>query len=245
MGVSKINTELTPDFTKIQNEFEHKFAPAFSIELSKLIANHFEIGTDLNLTLLKGDTYNPQFSAEGVHPEMKDPITEPVEYSTRLFGQKFFVGYYLREFEYFQNRLRLEPFLRAGMGYSSYTSKFRYIDAPKDELIFGKNAGDFKYWNYIKPVFFASAGIRAYQSRHFIVNTTLTLNYAPSDFLDAVHNYNDDTVASELERRKQFDIRGIYTEFKMGIFYHSNELGNHKSRKGKYKVPVMPFSGKK
>lgn len=245
LGMAKVNTELTPDFTKIPNEFEHKTAPAFSIELSKLIANHFEIGTDVHLTLLKGDTHDPQFSAEGIHPALKEPITDPVEYSTQLFGQKFFVGYYPRAFEYFQSSWRLEPFLRAGIGYSSYTSKFKYIDAPKDELIFGKNAGDFNYFNLIKAVYFASAGVRTYQSRHLIINTSVSLNYSPYDFLDAVHNYNDDISGTEYERRNQFDIRGIYTEFKVGIFYHSNELGKHKSRKGKYKVPVMPFSGKK
>ena len=245
LGIAKMNTELTPGFKKIPNEFEHQLAPAFSIELSKLIANHFEVGTDVHLTTLKGDTYDPQFSAEGVHGKMINPITDPVEYSTRLFGQKFFAGYYFRAFEYFQTPWRLEPFIRAGIGYSSYTSKFKYIDAPDDELIFGKNTGDYKYWTLIKAVYFVSAGVRTYQSRHFIINTSVSLNYSPYDFLDAVHNYNDDYSASEWERRKDYDIRGIYTEFKIGIFYHSNEIGKHKSRKGKYKTPVMPFSGNK
>ncbi|HYQ57385.1 MAG TPA: hypothetical protein VEP89_08545 [Draconibacterium sp.] len=245
LGAAKVNTELTPDYTRILNEFDHKIAPAFSVELSKLIANHFEVGTDVHLTFLKGDTDDPQFSAEGIHPEMRDPITEPVEYSTQLFGQKFYLGYYFRKYEYFRYPWRLEPFIRAGMGYSSFTSKLNYIDAPNDELIFGKNTGDFNTYNIIRAVYFASAGVRSYQSRHFIINTTVTLNYSPCDFLDAVHNYNDDINASEWDRRNDFDIRGIYTEIKVGIFYHSNELGNHKSRKGKFQKPVMPFSGSK
>ncbi|MDX8339313.1 hypothetical protein SLH46_08985 [Draconibacterium sp. IB214405] len=244
LGMAKVNTELTPDFTKIPNEFDHKMAPAFSIELSKLIANHFEIGTDVHLTYLKGETYDPQFSAEGIHPAMLLPISDPVEYRTQLFGQKFFVGYYFRKFDYFTRPMRLEPFIRAGLGYSSYTSKFSYIDAPGDELIFGKNTGAFNYWNLTKSLYFVSAGIRTYQSRHLIINTSIALNYSPYDFLDAVHNYNNDIGNSEYNRRTDYDIRGLYTEFKIGIFYHSNELGKHKSRKGKYNQPVLPFSGK-
>ncbi len=244
LGLSKVNTELTPGFKTIPNEFTHKMAPAFSIELSKLIGDHLEIGTDVHLTFLKGDTDDPQFSAEGIHPEMRDPITEPVEYRNQLFGQKFFLGFYFRRFEYFNHAWRLEPFLRVGGGYNTYTSKFRYIDAPDDELIFGKNAGRFNYWNLLTGVYFASAGIRTYKTRHLIINTTFTINYSNYDFLDVVHNYNDDVGSSEYTRRTDYDIRGIYTELKIGIFYHSNELGKHKSRKGKYKQPVMPFSGR-
>jgi len=237
LGFAKINTELTSNFKPIANEFNHKQSPAFDVELSKLILNHWEIGTNAYLTMLKGDTDDPQFSAEGVHPEMIDPITEPVEYINQLFGQKFFLGYYFRDFERYDHPLRLEPFLRIGGGYSSYTSEFKYIDALDDKLIFGKNAGRFKNFKLIQRLWFMSAGVRTYINNHLIINTTVTVNYSGYDFLDVVHNYNADGTHRE--------VHGLFTEFKIGIFYHSNELGKHKSRIGQFKTKDLPFSGKK
>jgi len=237
LGIAKINTELTSNFKPIANEFNHKQSPAFDVELSKLIHKHWEIGTNTYLTILKGDTDDPQFSAEGIHWEMIDPITEPVEYTNQLFGQKFFLGYYFRKSLRYKTPWRLEPFLRIGGGYSNYTSKFKYIDAPNDELIFGKNAGNFKNFKLINNLWYMSGGIRTYTNNHLIINTTVTVNYSGYDFLDVVHNYNAD--------RTHRDVRGIFTEFKIGIFYHTNELGSHKSRIGQFKVKYLPFSGKK
>ncbi|WP_297087905.1 hypothetical protein [uncultured Draconibacterium sp.] len=235
-GMAKVSTELTPGFKTVPNEFNHKFAPAVSLELSKLLGNHFEIGTDVNLTLLKGDTDNPQFSAEGIHGAMKDPIAEPVEYNNQLFGQQLFVSYYFRTFEAYSPGYRLEPFVRTGIGYQAYTAGFKYIDAPDDELIFGKNKGNYKKYELFEAVYFVALGVKTKFSNHFFMNTTVSFNYSNYDFLDVVHNYNSDGSFA--------DLRGLYTAFKIGFFYQSNEIGKHKSRRGQYNKPVLPFSGK-
>jgi hypothetical protein len=235
-GLAKVNTEITPDFKSTPNEFTHKMAPAFDLELSKLLFDHWELGTNFSLTFLKGDTDNPDFSAEGVHAAMLNPITEPVEYKNRLVGQKLFIAYYFRSFERYEHLLKPEPFVRFGIGYDAFTSQFKYTDAPDNELIFGKNTGKYKAAKLFSNNLFFAVGIKSYTSNHLFFTTSFTLTYSDYDFLDVVHNYNPDGTHAEL--------RGIYSEIKIGIFYHSNEIGRHKSRRGHFKREPLPFSGK-
>lgn len=236
LGFAKVNTEITPDFKTTSNEFTHKTAPAFDLELSKLMFDHWELGTDFSVTFLRGDTENPVFSAEGIHPAMLTPITEPVEYKNLLVGQKIFIAYYLRSFERYEYPLKLEPFVRLGIGYDTFTSQFKYIDAPDNELIFGKNSGKYKAAKLFSNNLFLAFGIKTYTTNNLFFTTSFTLTYSDYDFLDVVHNYNPDGTHAEL--------RGIYSEFKIGIFYHSNEIGQHKSRRGHFKREPLPFSGK-
>ncbi|WP_346857520.1 hypothetical protein [uncultured Draconibacterium sp.] len=236
LGIAKVNTEITSGFKSTPNEFMHKVAPAFDLELSKLLFDHWELGTDFSITFLRGDTDNPNFSAEGIHPSMLSPVTEPVEYKNQLLGQKVFVGYYFKSIERYEYPFKLEPFIRLGIGYDAFTSQFKYIEAPDNELIFGKNTGKYKAAKLFSNNLFITMGIKSYTSNHLFFTTTFSLIYSDYDFLDVVHNYNADGTHANL--------RGIYSEIKLGIFYHSNELGKHKSRKGHYSKEVLPFSGK-
>lgn len=233
VGASKMMTEITPDFKEHLTEFDHKPGLTIDLEISKLLLNHWEIGTDIFLTNLRGENDNPDFTAEGFHYKMKDPIDDPVEYTNRLTGQRFFVGYYFRSFENINALFTPEPFLRAGIGYLQYGVELKYQD-PELGSIFGKGTGDFTNFSTSSMLFFLSAGVKSYFSPNFFINTTLSCNYTNYDFLDGVYNYyNDGTRA---------DLRGIYTEFKLGFYFQTN--GSGKSRrhgKGSSANP-LPFS---
>jgi len=232
-GVSKLVTEVSSDFKEHITEFDNKPGFAIDLEVSKLLLRHWEIGTDVDLTNLKGDTDNPDFSAEGIHYKMKNPIEDPVEYSNRLIGQKFFIGYYFRSFENIATTWMPEPFLRAGIGYIQYAVDLKYKD-PELGTIFGKGTGEYADLSTSSMVLFLSAGVKSYISPNFFVNTTFTCNYTNYDFLDGVYNYNSDGTRS--------DLRGIYTELKLGFYFQSNGSGKG-SRRGKSNMRnPHPFS---
>ncbi len=215
-----MHTEITPNFKGRLTEFNHQAAPAFDFEISKLLGNHWEIATDLNLTYLKGYTDNPEFTAEGVQPYLITAITDPVEYSNKLLGQKISAGYYLRAFERYGDNLRLEPFVRIGAGYQRYTTQLKYSDT--GTLIYGINTGSFKDIKLTRNNFYFSGGVKTHISGHFFISLIYTFNYVNYDFLDAVHNYYSDGTFA--------DLRGLYSDFKIGVFYHF--YGKNK-RKGK------------
>lgn len=233
IGVSKMITEITPDFKEHLTEFDHKPGLAIDLEISKLLPNHWEIGTDIYLSNLRGENDNPDFTAEGFHYRMKDPIDDPVEYANRLMGQKFFVGYYFRSFENTSALFIPEPFLRAGIGYIQYGVEVKYQD-PELGSIFGKGTGDFTNLSTSSMLFFLSAGVKSYLSPNFFVNTTVSCNYTNYDFLDGVYNYYSDGTRA--------DLRGIYTELKIGLYFQTNGSGkSHRHIKGSSADP-LPFS---
>jgi len=230
IGTSMILTEVSPDFSTRVNEFNHQPGFIFEPELNKLIGNHLEVGTTFTLTFLKGKTDNPEFSAEGFHVSMINPITEPVQYKTRLMGQRFYLGYYFRSFEKINHPYEIEPFIRGGGGYFYYLSDFSYQD-PDLGVIFGKGVNG--YATLTTSVFFGTAGVKMYLSPNIFVNSSFTVNYVTYDFLDAVHNYN------ELGERS--DYRGIYADFKIGIFYQFTAKGVKSGRTGTPGA-YLPFS---
>lgn len=233
IGMAKLITEVTPDFKEHLTEFNNKNGIAIDMEVSKLLFNHWEIGTDVSLTNLKGETDNPDFTAEGIHYRMKEPIDDPVKYSNRLIGQKFFIGYYLRSFDNITVTWMPEPFFRAGIGYIQYGVELKYKD-PELGSIFGKGAGKFTDLSTSSMVLFLSAGVKNYISPNFFINTTFTCNYTNYDYLDGVYNYYSDGTRA--------DLRGIYTELKFGFFFQSNGSGKGSGRgKGNMKNP-LPFS---
>ncbi|MFV0591186.1 MAG: hypothetical protein ACK5M7_07360 [Draconibacterium sp.] len=233
IGVSQMLTEVTPDFKEHLTEFDHKPGFAMDLELSKLFFNHWEAGTDINFTNLKGETDNPDFTAIGNHHSMPAPIEDPVEYTNLLIGQKFFIGYYFRSFENITSPWTPEPFLRAGIGYIQYGAELKYQD-PALGSIFGKGAGDYTNLSMSSMVLFLSAGVKSYVNPNFFINTTFTCNYTNYDYLDAVYNYYSDGTRA--------DLRGIYTEIKVGLYFQSNGSGKGSSHsKGKTADP-LPFS---
>lgn len=233
IGISGVVTEVYPDFTTV-NEFNHLPGLLIEPELNKLFGQHFELGTSFSVASLRGKTDNPQFSAEGYHGAMVDPIIEPVQYKTTLMGQKFYFGYYFKSFEKINQPFIPEPFVRVGAGYFYYTSEFSYQD-PALGTIFGKGVEG--YLDLTTGVLFLSGGMKMYLSPNIFINTSLTANYVRYDFLDAVHNYTADGYRDN----RNPDVRGIYADLKIGIFYQFTAKGVRSGKTGTSDA-YLPFS---
>ncbi len=214
MGGSKLMGEIPKGATGIINEFDNKTGFAFAFEISKYLSPRWEIGVDFMNSNLNGSTYNPRFSAEGLQAGIPYEINDPVEYENKLVGQNIYFRYF---FKPHSSQSFFIPFVKAGGGYLNYTSKFKYIDAAEDVLLFGK--GKEGYTDLSTPMFVFGTGIKTTISRNFYLLTTVNINMVNYDFLDVVHNYGED------KNRQQ--ITGIYTDFKIGAFY---SIGNPKAK---------------
>ena len=218
IGGSKLLGEITKDFSEVINEFDNKIGFASAIEISKYISKRWETGSEIGYSTLNGNTYSPEFSVEGIQPGLPDEINDPVEYKNRLLGFNFFFRYY---FKAAGSKSAFIPFIRAGGGVLNYNSKFKYIDAPDDDLLFGK--GTKGLTKLSTPVFFIGTGIKSQLSSNFYLVTSIDFNMVNYDFLDVVHNYDNE------ENRMQ--LTGLFTEFKIGIFYNLNKTGKYQNKK--------------
>jgi hypothetical protein len=234
VGASKMITEVSSDFKQHYTEFDQKSGFSADLEIAKPLFNHFEIGTSIGVSNLGGTLEDPSGS-NNKYKIFKDQyfirdLEGPLEYKNRLVQQKFFVAYYFRSFSNISKTLSPEPFIRAGAGYISYGVEL----FEKNESTSGKGTEDFADISMSSGLFFATAGVKTYVSPNFFLNLTFTCNYTNYDYLDAVFNYN-----SEQER---LGFGGIYSEFRIGIFY---QLAGKEKREGKSKNglgPNLPFS---
>jgi hypothetical protein len=235
IGGSKLLGEIPFGFSEIINEFDNKAGFAMAFEISKYISPRWEIGTEIGYSALTGNTFTPDFSAEGLQAGIPAEIIEPVEYKNKLFGQNFFFRYF---FIPAASESAFIPFVLAGGGYLYYNSNFKYIDAPDDDLLFGK--GTEGYTKLTTPVFFLGTGFKTPISSHFFLVTSIDFNMVTYDFLDVMHNYSNEG--------NRLEMIGLFTEFKVGIFYNINKSDSKKNNQSKSKnsksssKSYLPFS---
>lgn len=232
VGTSKLLGEISKGNTGFITEFENQFGVASGFEISKYISSRWEIGGDLSYTVLKGYTNSPEFSAEGLHPLVPKGLTDPVEYQNNLLGFNFIFRYFFKPAD---SESAFIPFISGGVGYLKYFSKFKYIDAPDDDLLFGKGEEN-GYATLSTPVFIVSPGFKTKISSKFYLLTSVDFKLVNYDFLDVMHNYNTD--GSKLK------ITGLYTEIKIGIFYNlgKSEKSRNSSNGGSNITGYLPFS---
>lgn len=237
-GTSKLEKEMESVFSGTVNEFTHSYGLAYDIEVSKYFGNHWEIGIEGGVTLLRGSTDSPQFSAEGYHHSMPEPITDPVEYENNLLSQKIFGSYYFRNLGGAQSGITINPFLRAGIGNLIYRVKVQYIDSPDDEVIFSKGIRKYNNFNLTTAVFVFGGGLKIKLIDRISLMALANFNYVNYDFLDAVYNYTPTGERSFL--------KAIYSEYKIGVSYGFGEYagsGIKKSgKKGKVTNAHQPFA---
>lgn len=234
IGVSRLVSEFPKDFSGPINEFDDKVGFAVDGELSKYLSDNWEIGIEISYTALNGENHSPSFSAEGFHAVFMQPITEPVEYSNILLGQKFFFRYFSKPLSELNENFSINPFMRAGVGQINYKSKFKYIDAAEDDIIFGKGENN-NYLELSTAVYFLGAGFKTNLSANIYMIASINFNIVNYDFLDVVHNYDD--VGNRVE------LFGTYSEFKIGIFYKISNLKAGKGRSKKSSVQeYLPFA---
>ena len=234
-GTSILLAEVPTNFSHKINEFENKIGFAIDAELSKYLSNHWEIAIEFNYSVLNGETQNPSFSAEGHHPVHIEPITEPVEYNNTLTGSRLFFRFYLTSLGNQNEGVNIYPFISAGVGYLNYKSTFQYIDeipTGSDKIIFSKgydNSASLTTINYS-----IGGGLKTTFSSKLYIISSINGNIVPYDFLDVVHNFdaNGDRIS----------ILGLYTQFKIGIFYSLTPFTPGQGRSKKSTGPAhLPF----
>ena len=234
IGGARLLGEFPQNFSGIINEFDNKTSFASSLEISKYVSQRFEIGSEIKNTKLYGNTFSPAFSAEGFQAGIPSEINDPVEYINNLLGFNLFVRYFLKPAD---SESLFIPFVSAGVGFINYNSKFKYIDAFDGKLIFGKGING--YTKLSTPNFMVGTGFKTFLSSRFYLLTTVDFNLVDYDFLDVIHNYN--------EEGSRLGIIGLYTEFKIGIFCNvmnsggsSNKHGTKKG--GSFNSGYLPFA---
>jgi len=236
-GSSKMITEITSDFSQHLTEFDHDPGLALDLEFSKFLGNHFEVGTSINLNILQGDTTSANFtSINNATNQLRDiSVGDTVKYHNRLLGQRFFVSYYFRDFSNIEHAYQLEPFLRTGLGYIKYAVE---VKSPgEEEAIFGKGSDSFeqnKDISLFTAIYFLTAGVKTYLSPNFYINASYTINYVPYDFLDGVYNYN-------YSDGSRADMKGLFSEFKIGIFFQTGGKRMHPGGRRNHSRPYLPF----
>lgn len=216
LGGSRLLGEVTNSFSEIINEFDNKTGFSATLELSKHISPKWEFGAEIGSSSLIGDTYSSTFSAEGFQPGIPTDINEPTEYINKLNCINFLFRYYFVEAG---SESLFIPFVSAGGGILNYNSKFKYIDAPADDLLFGK--GTEGYTTLSTPVFMVGTGFKTHITSHLYFVASIDFNFVDYDFLDVIHNY--DSTGNRLE------ITGLYTDFNIGIFYNFSKSGENKN----------------
>lgn len=210
VGFSKLLGET--DFSHASNEFYNHPGMAFDFEISKYLTPHLEIGAEIERSVLNGENDQPYFSANGIHVVHKPPVTDPVEYQNKLTGQNVFLRFFIRPAN--QN-YKFTPFIKAGIGYKNYKSELKYkvppIDPAAKQLIFGK--GSEGQANLSTALFISGLGFKTSLTQQVYLLANFDVNMVHYDFLDVVHNYERELPNSRL------DLYGIYTQFKVGIFY--------------------------
>lgn len=233
-GGAKLLGEVPYNLSEIINEFDNKTGIVSAFEISKYISQSWEIVTEIGYSNLNGYTFNPEFSAVGIQHEIPSEINEPVEYINKIYSLNFFFRYY---FKPVYSESFFVPFFNVGGGYLNYNSKFKYIDASDNDLLFGK--GTEGYTKLSTPVFFLGTGFKTSISSKFYIVSSIDLKMVNYDFLDVIHNYNIE--------KSRIELIGLYTEFKIGIFFNFNKSGddNHgvKNKKGSSSGKTyLPFS---
>lgn len=227
LGASQFLGETGSDISGRLEEFNNTFGLAYDIELAKYFGSHLEIGIEVGQSTLKGDTDNPQFSAEGFHHSMGLGIDDPVEYENKLFSQKIFLSYYLRDVANEGEGFYLNPFVRAGAGHIVYNAKLQYQDPADGGVIFSKGIKEYNQTSMSTAVFFFGGGIKASLSNNISLMASAIFNHVTYDFLDAVYNYSP--------TGERLELNGMYSEFKVGVFYNFGNgggAGSFGSKKG-------------
>ncbi len=132
----------------------------------------------------------------------------------------YFFRYY---FNQAYKKSNVNPFLKIGFEYLSYKSTFRYTE--NQEIIFGK--GDENQANLSTGMFLIGAGCKTSLSKHFYLITSLDFNIVKYDFLDVVHNYDNEG--------NRVNVTGLYSALRIGIYYNtakSDIIVKSKKRKG-------------
>lgn len=210
LGISRLLGEIPQGSFGLVNEFDNHLGITATAEFSKYIASKIELGTELGITVLNGNTYVSDFSAEGNHFMIPDNFSDPVKYQNVLLNADVFVRYF---FKPAFSQSSLNPFVEAGGGILSYYSTLSAIES--GDVIFGKGTGE--NTKLSTPGIFVGAGFKTSLSAKKFLLTTVDFKFVNYDFLDVMHNYTDDGLKQKMT--------GMYAGFKIGFFFSTGTPG--------------------
>jgi len=221
LGGSKLLGEMNGSSGMIQ-EFNNQFGFSGAIEISKYLTPHFELGLGAGSSNLSGKLNNPSdLTAQGLHTAFIPEVYDPIEYTNKLTKLSLAGKYYLKSVA---NESLFNPFLKAGVGYLTYNSELKNMES--GEIFFGK--GDENSANLSTGVAIAGVGFKTTLSPHLSLVASADFNFVNYDMLDVVHNYDSD--------ENRIEVKGIFSELKIGIIYTTKAVtGGNKSsgKKGK------------
>lgn len=230
MGSARLITEYSENNSI--NEFSNRSGFAAGFEISKVLFPHIELGIELSNSVLNGKTdKTDHFSAIGFHAALREPLEGPTEYINKLVGEKLFIRYYINEAF---KKSKINPFVKVGFGYLSYKSTFQYIES--QEIIFGK--GEENQTNLSTGMLTTGTGFKTKLSKQAYFITSIDFNFVKYDFLDVVHNYDNEG--------KRKNVTGLYTVISAGIYFNSakseiNSSSKKKKRNGSGDTDYLPF----
>ena len=205
-GISYLATEIHSNFSGAVSESGNLPGPYAGLELSAYVHPVLEAGAGFSYSFLKGNTANPDFSAIGHQYYMTDAIQGPVVYSNRLLGPELFARWYpVRN----SRPGGMKIFLKAGVGIMFHESQISYLSSSGEEVSFGKNKGDFKQYNLTNVAYILGSGLRYSISDRVGLKVAANFNFVGYDFLDVVHNFDDEG--------QRAGIIGLYTDLTAGI----------------------------
>lgn len=218
LGVASMLGEIPDGSLSIESEFNHQPGFAAGFEISKDIAPRIQTGIEAGMTILNGNSYAPEFSAEGINnPGIISigEINDPVKYQNVLSSMTIIGRYYFRNIK---TRSAFNPFLSIGGGLLNYNSLLQFIDS--GETIVGKGQG--KNSKLSTAVFKIGTGFKTTLNEKMDLSTSADFNFVGYDFLDVMHNYD-----SAGERQK---MRGLYFELKAGLFFNFGNSGKSQEK---------------
>lgn len=234
IGFARLLAEFPKDFSGAISEFDNKSAISTDFQLSKYLAPHWEVGAGINMAVLKGYAENPDFSAEGVSRRgivSIGELDEPVEYMSRMVGQDLFCRYFFKQVDE-QDHFNVNPFFKFGGGFINYISELKYVST--NDYVPGTQKSPVKLTTGNLKL---GTGFKSYLSGRFNLIASMDFSFADYDYLDVVHNYTESG-----ERQK---VIGVYSEFKIGLYFNVTQFEAGKGRRKKYAIPeYIPFSPK-
>lgn len=224
--------------TMLENEFDQHPGRGMDLDLSYAFFGHVEFGFGLGYSMYTGDADLPEFTAVGNHGDFRQLYQQPVEYDATSLVYGPWLRYFIRSMNPKQKkRWYWNPFLQVSGAMNHYRGGVYYQENPLGEnnrAIHERGRGIFEDKPSDFPQLGLGTGLKVDMGREVNLIVSYKLNFAYSDYLDAVHNYN--------KQGEQVDAVGMLGTVQAGVVVPLNAIGGdgRKRRSGGGSVH-LPF----
>ncbi len=240
IGTAFFTAELGHGLSVLKPELIHLPGFTANISATRIFKNRIEPGVSLEFSTFNGYNNNPDFSANGFQYHFRNPVTDPVKYSTQLIVPSFYIRYNFKDvLPPKRKKYYLNYFVEVKLGAAFLITGIEYRYKPEEPPIFVKGKG-------VQPLpglnaqYSLGAGLRFDYNPKWGLLFLVDINIDNYDSLDAVHNY------SPLGERLQ--LMGVYSRIMVGASYTLNTKKKksrlyNRFRKSRRKPQKTPWSG--